>query len=387
VAKRGKLRLNPGNSPLLISTSDHFGEYMTQELLWKEDWSVCKRNLIRWWRHEGLVLHLVAQRSEPVEQIKPIAPPENWLDYWIDPVYRCNAAEVYMANHTYLAEAFPYFDTQIGPGSLGTFLGSTPQFADGTVWYEPCINDPNNNGTVSFIAHQNHWLDVHLALINTGLANARGRYLVGIPDLIENMDTLAALRGDTPLFYDLVERPGWVLDRLAEINRAYFEVFNLIYEKVKTEDGGNAFSAFALWGPGKTAKIQCDISASLSPKMFRRFVVPYLTEQCRWLDFSMYHLDGTTCLQHLDSLLAIEELAAIEWTPQAGLPDGGSRVWYDLYTRIKSGGKSVQVVGVDPKELIPLLDAVGPKGTFVIFKDEIDQAVAEQLLKLTESYY
>ena len=44
--------------------------------------------------------------------------------------------------------------------------------------------------------------------------------------------------------------------------------------------------------------------------MFRRFVVPALTEQCEWLDNSMYHLDGTQCIDKLDPLLAIEALAA-----------------------------------------------------------------------------
>jgi peptide/nickel transport system permease protein len=35
-------------------------------------------------------------------------------------------------------------------------------------------------------------------------------------------DTLAALRGDQVLLIDLIERPGWVRERLAEINQAFF---------------------------------------------------------------------------------------------------------------------------------------------------------------------
>jgi hypothetical protein len=179
---------------------------------------------------------------------------------------------------------------------------------------------------------------------------------------------------------DLIERPEWVLEKLAEINQAYFEVFDLIYKKVKDHSGGNAFSAFKVWAPGKTAKLQCDISAALSPKMFRRFVIPFLSEQCRWLDYSLYHLDGTNSLQHLDSLLEVENLNAIEWTPQAGKPGGGSPNWYDLYIKIKSRGKSVQAVGVKLNEVIPLIHSVGPDGLYVLLDQPVYAQEAEKLL-------
>ena len=71
---------------------------------------------------------------------------------------------------------------------------------------------------------------------------------------------------------DLVERPTWVEERLAEINAAFFAAFDLLYAKVRDADGGNAFSAFRIWGPGKTAKVQCDFSCMISPRMFRQFV-------------------------------------------------------------------------------------------------------------------
>jgi hypothetical protein len=223
------------------------------------------------------------------------------------------------------------------------------------------------------------------------MSRLEGRALVAFPDLIENLDTLSALRGDIPLLYDLIERPGWVMDRLAEINAAYLQVFEVLYQRIKAADGSHVFTAFNLWGPGRTAKVQCDLSANLSPRMFRQFVVPPLTAQCAWLDYSMYHLDGTNALQHLDSLLETEPLRAIEWTPQAGRPGGGSAEWYTLYRRIKAAGKSVQVVGVEDSELVPLLDAIGPQGVYVLMMDDPDRPrtldQADRLLQAIEPYY
>ena len=356
-------------------------------LAWKPDWPAAKEALVRWWNREGMVLCLTANSPAPRVALPQPARPEGWTADWCDPIYRCSRDEAYNSRVHFLAEAFPYFDTQIGPGTLSTFLGARPDFADGTVWYWPCMDDPNTYGPVRFSPQNNHWLDVHLALIDEGMRRAEGRYLVGLPDFIENLDTLASLRGDEKLLFDLIERPAWVSEKLAEINQCYFEAFDLFYQRVKDEDNGNAFAAFRIWGPGRTAKVQCDISASISPKMFRRFVQPALAEQVRWLDYSLYHLDGTTCLQHVDALLEIDGLNAIEWTPQAGRPGGGSPEWFGLYKRIKNGGKGIQAIGVEDEEVLPLLDAVGPEGTYIMVNDRprtLDEA--ERLLKAVEPY-
>ena len=359
---------------------------MPQTLEWKPDWAEARQNLLRWWKRQGMAIYLTAERLTPREPIeKPYEPPDI-ADQWLNPDYRCGMSEYEMARRDYFLEAFPYFDTQTGPGSLGIILGSKPLYVEGTVWYEPIIDDPESYGPIRFQPEGNRVWEQHVAMIDEGLRRARGRYLVGMPDLIENLDTLAAVRGDNALLLDLIERPEWVLEKLAEINQAYYTVFDLLNEKIKDEEGGNAFSAFTIWGPGRTAKLQCDISANLSPRMFKRFVVPYLEEQCRWLDYSLYHLDGTTCLQHLDLLLGIDALDAIEWTPQAGRPDGGDAEWFDIYRRIRAGGKSVQAVGVQVDEVIPLLNAIGPAGVYIQMGRVVTQKEAEGLLKALEPY-
>jgi hypothetical protein len=358
---------------------------MSQTLKWKSDWPEARAQLIRWWNHQGMAIYLTAER-EPREPIQRPYEPPSIADQWLNPVYRCGISEYEMNRKEFLLEGFPYFDTQIGPGSLGIILGSKPLYVEGTVWYEAIIDNPDANLPIRFNPDNNPVWDQHVAMIEEGLKRSNGRYLVGMPDLIENLDTLAAVRGDNALLLDLIERPGWVEERLMEINQAYYEVFDILFEKIKDETGGNTFSAFTIWGPGKTAKLQCDISANLSPRMFKRFVIPYLREQCEWLDYSLYHLDGTTCLQHLDLLLDIEALSGIEWTPQAGRPGGGSSEWFDIYRRVKAAGKSVQAVGVELEEVIPLLDAVGPEGIYIQMGSVVSLPEAEELVKDLEPY-
>jgi hypothetical protein len=352
---------------------------------WKNDWAEARRNLAMWWKRKGLALCLTAPRATPVEALPEPKAPETLEARWTDPAYRFGEAAHQMSRTHYYAEAFPYFDTQIGPGSLGTFLGSEPAFAPTTVWYEPCIHDPDAFGPIRFEPKGNKWWKVHMALIEEGVRRAAGRFLVGMPDLIENIDTLAAMRGTQELLVDLMDRPAWVKERVAEINRAFFRAFDLMYAKVKDADGGNAFSAFRIWGPGKTAKVQCDFSCMISAGQFREFVMPALVEQCEWLDYSLYHLDGTQAMHHVEALCEIEGLDAIEWTPQTGRAGGGSPEWYDLYRRIKAGGKGIQAIGVRPEEVVPLLDTIGPQGLFIMTWAK-DEAEAEGLIEQVEPY-
>ena len=351
---------------------------------WKHDWPHARRRLAAWWRREGLALCLTAPRERVVEAIPAPDLPATWAERWSDPTYRRRLAEHGMSRRWFAGEAFPYFDTQIGPGSLGMMLGAAPSFAPDTVWYEPVIADPESFPDPVF-DEKNPWWRAHERVVAEGVAHAAGRYLVGMPDLIENLDTLAALRGSETVLYDLIERPAWVERMLWGINDAYFAAFDRLRDHIRDEAGGNAFSAFDLWGPGRTAKVQCDIGCMISPKMFRRFVVPPLAAQCAGLDWAMFHVDGPDALKHVEALLEIEALDALQWTPGAGQPGGGAPCWYDLYRRIKSAGKAVQAIGVRPEEVVPLLDAVGPAGLFIRTAAESEDAAA-RLLADVEPY-
>ena len=112
---------------------------------------------------------------------------------------------------------------------------------------------------------------------------------------------------------------------------------------------------------------------------------PSLTEQCEWLDHSMYHLDGTQAMCHLDALLSIEALDAIEWTPEAGIEGGGDPRWFDLYRKILDAGKSLQAIGVRPEQVAPLLDAIGGKGVYIATHAS-NAKDAEAIATLGESY-
>lgn len=357
---------------------------MSSTLMWKPDWAQAKERLTRWWERNGLAVYLSVPRKTARDGIaKPLPQADHRLRL-TDPGCRVPAEEYKLAKIDFCMEAFPYFQSQIGPGSLGSFLGAQPGFAETTVWYNPCIGDPDHFGPIRFDP-QGRWFKIHMDLIEAALASSKGRYLVAVPDLIEGLDTLAAMRGTEQLLADLVDRPAWVHQRLEEINQAYFEAFERIYQAVKDPQGGNVYTAFHIWGPGRTLKVQCDFCCMISPPMFREFVQPYLRAQCDRMDYSLYHLDGPGAVRHLDALLEIESLDAIQWMPGAGVPMGGDPCWYDLCKRILAGGKSLQIFHGKVDEIRPLLDAIGPKGVFL--RTSVgNRARAERLTDELEQY-
>jgi hypothetical protein len=355
--------------------------------MWKSNWDETQERFRKWWNREGLLIGMwgAPETDRCIhEQVQPPRVPESLDERYCDAAFRATENHFRLARSTFPADVLPMATTDLGPGSLALFLGSRLEFSEDTAWFHPNIEselEPEKLPPLRF-EESNRWWRVTEDILRQCVERSCGRYIVGCPDLVENMDTLASLRGAQTLCMDMIERPEWVEQKIQEINEVWFSAYSRIYDIIKLDDGSSAFGAFYLWGPGKVAKVQCDSSAMFSPKIFRRLAAPSLTAQCEWLDHSLYHLDGTQAMIHLDALLEIKALDAIEWTPQAGIETGGHPRWYDLYRRILSAGKSVQVVNVEPHEVLPLLDAIGRKGVYILiqFKTERDaEKVLEQI--------
>lgn len=321
--------------------------------------------------------------GEPHEDAPDPGPHASLEELYLDPDWIAKYWRHRLSRDNFIADHLPITRTDLGIGSLALYLGSEPELAEDTIWFSRCISDPEKHPKLVFDP-SNKWWVLHEKIIRKACITSNGNYFVGFPSLVENLDILSAMRDPQELMMDLVERPDWVKEKIAEINQAYFEAYSRIYEIIKLEDGSSAFAGLELWGPGKTALLQCDCSAMISPRMFDEFVLPALAEQCRWLDHSMYHLDGIQALCHLDSLLAIPELDVIQWTPQAGQPLPGDKCWYGLYKQILAAGKSIQINGAHIDSVVPLLDEIGTQGVY-IFIDKVDtEKEADFLL---EKYY
>ena len=123
----------------------------------------------------------------------------------------------------------------------------------------------------------------------------------------------------------------------------------------------------------------------ISEDDFRTFALPFLREQCDYIDYTLYHLDGVDAMRHLDAVLELENLNAVQWTPGVGQPQGGDARWYGLYKKILAAGKSVMANWVTLDELKPLLDNVGNQGLNIQMDFKSEKEI-DEALKIIDSF-
>lgn len=373
---------------------------------WKENLEETKKHYVNWWNHKGIVVNMWEHFQEgvaphgPYSGEQPIhlteaarnnygtgafelpgAPQaKDGNQRWFDPEWRAGFLDWYVGHSCLKADMLPVANTQLGPGSLASILGSRVEGGEDTIWIHP---NPNFSDKLTFDPN-NEQLRIHKELLKACKRKANGNYYVGMPDLMEGLDVLAALKGTDKVLLDTVMQPEVVEEQLQFINDVYFKVFDELYDIIREGDE-MAFCYFSSWAPGKMTKIQSDISTMISEDDYRRFVQPYLREQCQKIPYTLYHLDGVGAMHHLPALLEIEELNAIQWTPGVGEPQGGDPKWYDLYKKIIAGGKSIMACWVTLEQLRPLLDNVGGDGIHLEM-DFHNEDEVEQALRIVEEY-
>ena len=350
---------------------------------WKSNLEETKQRYINWWNHKGIILNMWEHFQEGVQphaEIMPPAPAKDLSQKWFDPQWRAEYLDWYVAHSSLKADILPVANTQLGPGSLAAILGGVFEGGEDTIWIHP---NPDFTDEIIFNPEHPNWI-LHKELLKACKAKANGHYFVGMPDLMEGLDVLAALKGTDRVLLDTVMQPEILEQQMQQINDIYFKVFDELYDIIREGDE-MAFCYFSSWAPGKMSKLQSDISTMISQDDYRRFVQPFIREQCQKIDYTLYHLDGVGAMHHLPALLEIEELNAIQWTPGVGEPQGGSPKWYDLYKKILACGKSVMACWVTLDELKPLLDHIGADGVHLEM-DFHNEKEVEQAMRIVEEY-
>ena len=350
---------------------------------WKPNLKETKKRYVDWWNHKGIVLNMWEHFQEGVAPHADVPAPQPYRDLnqrWFDPEWRAEYLDWYVAHSSLMADMLPVANTQLGPGSLAAILGGVFEGGEDTIWIHP---NPDYSDDIKFDRNHPNYL-LHKNLLKACKKKAQGHYYVGMPDLMEGLDVLAAIKGTDKVLLDTVMQPEVLEHQMQQINDIYFQVFDELYDIIREGDE-MAFCYFSSWAPGKMSKLQSDISTMISVDDYRRFVQPFIREQCQKIDYTLYHLDGVGAMHHLDALLEIEELNAIQWTPGVGEPQGGSPKWYDLYNRILAGGKSIMACWVTLDELKPLLDHIGGEGVHIEM-DFHNEREVEQAMRIVEEY-
>jgi hypothetical protein len=118
----------------------------------------------------------------------------------------------------------------------------------------------------------------------------------------------------------------------------------------------------------------------VSPTMASTLMLPDIVTEMAPLKRSIFHLDGPKALRHLDLLLDLSQLDAVQWVYGAGA--GPAVRWVEIYRRIQAAGKSLQLIAHDADDALIVLDRLEPEGVWITVETPFDSVgEAEAFLK------
>jgi len=326
----------------------------------KPDFATTAARFEAWWRGEVLDRPPVTLGVQPTRPYRgPVSQHVTLRERWLDAEFQVATAITRMEQTDYLGDSFPILFSNIGPEITATLLGCELEFGEHTSWSKPVVHEAGQWAEISSRPpdFQNvYWQTMERA---TALARERcdGRYLVGITDLHDSFDMLAALRDLQLLCVDLLDCPELVQRTALHAANIFAEAFDRCY---RPGTGSTCWTPFYHAGPAYVPS--CDFWCMISPEMARDQVVPTKQIEMAALERSIFHLDGPQALKHLDTTLALPGLTALQWVYGAG--QGPAARWLDVYRRALAAGKSVQVIAETPADAFAVLDALGPRGVW-----------------------
>ena len=297
----------------------------------------------RWWRGElnrALVWGEVADFYPPSHTAKaPRLSQATCHDFSWTAEEVIDAEDAFLSTREYFADGYPVMNfAAFGPGVLAAMLGSELDNSRGQVWFVPCCEDITKLH-VSYDP-ENKWVRRIKDLYRAGLERWQGKVIMTMPDLGGIMDVLASLIGAENLVFALVDEPEEVKRVQAEIQEAWYEAY---WDLRKVLEPQGAFTDWNVLLSREPSYIpQCDFSYMLGPEMFEEFVMPVLRVDTEQLTNTIYHLDGVGELKHLDAVLSLPNLKAIQWVYGVGQP--GPHAWLDVYRKVLDAGKQIMII-------------------------------------------
>lgn len=326
--------------------------------------------LTNWWDHgpQDRPLLLITTDSLPLPELAGDDLEKWWTDVPAALEWRMRNLE----QQHYFGAAVPCHYIDLGASAMPAVMGCPMEYVNAdTIWAHPVCDDLDEALAFPLETGNRHHAILR-ALTEGSLARAPGHHFVTPWALGGVTDNAAALYGTENLLMDMLEEPEKVarlLERMADFWIVCWEEFQGLLKASATRSG---IGWCGVWAPGSTFPLQEDFSYMISSDLFREFCVPRITRLARAMDYPMYHLDGAAALKHLDAILAIPEIKAVQWQPGAGRERLAP--WEDVIRTILQSGKSLQLYAA-PDE-IPWLDKTfDPRGlAAIILGADRDQA-------------
>ena len=334
----------------------------------KPDYEEVLARFEAWWECEIIDRPPVCLRfPRPASECVPDPPPREYAserERWLDTEQIVAGMNARLTNTVHFAESLPIAMPNLGPDLFAAFYGCPLVFTDATSWSMPVLEDwrPESVDRLQLDTDNFYYRKLEEmtdALVEVG----RGRFIVAYTDIHAGADGIAAFRDPEQLCLDLIECPGQVKALCERITEEFLQVYDYYNEKLSAAGMPSTSWANAICR-GKMLVAQSDFSGLISEAMFEEVFVPSLVRECRHVDRTIYHLDGPGALRHLDRLLDIPEIHAIQWVAGAGHDYWADNI--EVFQRIQNKGRALQIGPVPCEDLGHLFEVLRPEGVWLV---------------------
>ncbi len=312
------------------------------------------RRFEAWWSQQ-LLDRPIFMASYNTNPARPIT---RRLELLENPAAWLEAKHADVAQTRYVGDAIPYIRTDFGPVLLGPMLGGNLEFGSDTAWTHAFINDDWSNAPDWILRDDNRWWMLLRELTELVAADAPGNYVICTPDLGGSADVLLNLRGSENLCLDIMIQPELIRGHVDAIYPAWHEAFTGLYRRAMNA-GAGLFHWLCLWSNRPYVVPACDFSYLISPESFNTVCLPDIARQAETVGRAVFHLDGSGATRHLDALLEIPEIKAIQYTPGEGTPS--ALPWVEMFKKIQARGRSL-LIFAPASEAIQLCECLRPEG-------------------------
>lgn len=226
---------------------------------------------------------------------------------------------------------------------------------------KPFLESINEIKNINFDG-SNPWLLKYIEFLKKLEALSNGRFPVGQPIMRGPSDMIGAMLGQTEMIYAFFEEPVEMKKLSEQVTEIYLKVIDCQYNEISDFYGGYSMGFYQLWSPGKCIWFQEDLSAVLSPSIYKNCLKSSAENICRDYPYTAIHLHPSSFFI-LDELMTVDRLQVIEMNKDIGGPSIEEMI--PVFRKVLSEKKLMLWGELNEKDLGCITDQLPPEGIFL----------------------
>jgi hypothetical protein len=166
---------------------------------------------------------------------------------------------------------------------------------------------------------ENPWYKKYMEFTRKLVELSRGRFPIGQPIMRGPSDMVGAIMGQTEMVFAFADEPERLKEFFLKVTDVFIQVIGEQKKLVPLFHGGSSMGFYHVYCPGTSIWYQEDLSAIMSPALYREFLLEPERRICEGHDYTAIHLHPSSFFL-LDELLANDWLKAVEVNKDVGGP-------------------------------------------------------------------